>query len=181
MTREQWIALAVGLVGLFWVLGAHNRLVALRNRIGEAWALVDEQLQRRQQVLPALVDALRGPLAGEHRALDATLLAHAEQQGAAERLRQRPVQTEAALAWVAAEGALASALARLQSLVEQQAALRESTAIAAWQRELLDAGQRLGFARQLFNDAAEVYDRAARQFPTRVVARLFNFGLAGRL
>lgn len=181
MTLQQGAVLGITLLLMFWVVGAHNRLVALRNRIGDAWAQIDEQLRRRKEALPPLVSALREPLAGEHSALDAVLLAQAQVQAAADRLRGKPVQADASAALVAAEGALGSAQARLLALMEQQAALREQADIAEWKREIQDADQRLGFARQLFNDAVAVYNAAAHQFPTRAVARLFGFGPAGAL
>ena len=90
MTGGQVAALAVGAVLVFWMVGAYNRLVALRNAIGAAWAQVDEQLQRRRLVLESMAQALRPGLAEEPAALEALLGALLQVQAAADAVRARP-------------------------------------------------------------------------------------------
>lgn len=182
MSGEQIAVLAVAAVLVFWMVGAYNRLVAHRNAIGSALAQVAELLQRRSAALVALAAALREPMSGEQGTLDALLAADAQQRQAVEALRQRPVMGPLALAVVAAEMALAASLSRTLALLDQYPEARDDPAGAAPQVAVLrEIEPRLAFARQLHNDAAAAYNEAARQFPTRLVARLFGFGTAGRL
>lgn len=181
MSDAQIAWLVVAAVLAFWMVGAYNRLVELRNQIGNAWQLVDEVLKKRGEAATALVTALRGPLAAEQGALDALLTAQAQVRAAADALGARPVMHSLAGALVQAEGAMSSASSRVLALLEQQPGLRGDAAIAPHAATLRDSGARLAFARQLFNDAAQAYNAAARQFPTRLLTRLYGFGTAGRL
>jgi LemA protein len=176
-----WISAAVAALLMFWMLGAYNRLVRLRGAITSAWAQVEAQLQRRALALPELVAALREPLASEHRALDAVLSAQAAVLAAAAKLKSAPVQAAATAELTQALAALDAALARTLALMEQQPALRAVAELAQTRRELHDSDLRLAFARQLYNDAAHPYDEALRQWPTRLLRRLYRFELCGRL
>ena len=181
MSSGQVFTLLGAAVIVFWMVGAYNRLVRLRNDIGAAWAQIDKQLGRRAQALPVLLAALREPMGAEGPALDAVAAAQQHLQSAADALRPGPVQADAATALAGASVRLDATLARLLALLDQHPALREDAVVAKSLRELHDADLRLAFARQLFNDAGLVYDRAARQFPTRLLSRLYNFSAAGRL
>lgn len=181
MTHEQIGLLVAAAVLAFWMVGAYNRLVALRNQIGAAWQLVDEVLGKRGEAAIALVTALRGPLAAEQGALDALLTAQAQVRAAADALGARPVMHTLAGALVQAEGAMGAAASRVLALLDQQAELRGDAAVAPHAAVLRDSAARLAFARQLFNDQAQAYNAAARQFPTRLLTRLYGFGTAGRL
>lgn len=172
-------AVAGGAVLLFWVIGANNRLVALRNGITGAWGKVQEALNQRARGVAALAALLREPMAAEQGALDTWLAAHAAAAKAAASLGSKPVNETAAQAWVAAETALAAAASRLLALLEPQPELQQQPGVA----EALDAwreGQaRLPFVRQLFNEAATAYNDAVALFPTRIVARGFRMHRAG--
>lgn len=181
MTPARLAIVAVAAVLALWAVGAYNRLVGLRAAIVSAAQLVDEALRRRGDAVAPLVAALRGPLAGEHGALDALLAAQAQVRTAAEALRARPVVPEPAAALVAAEAAMASASSRVLALVEQQAALREDDAVAPHLAAMAEGASRLAFARQLFNESAATYEAAAAQFPTRLLRPVFGFRAAGRL
>jgi LemA protein len=181
VSTEQIVLVAVAALLVFWTLGAHNRLVELRNCIIAAWAQVDEPLQRRTTAVTPLVGGLRAHFPDEQGALDAVLAALAQVQAAADALRARPALALRAAALATAESALSSALSRLLALVEHRAGLGADAALAPHVAALREATQRLAFARQLFNDAVDTYNAAAHQFPTRVLARLFGFGPAGML
>lgn len=181
MSLGQIAGLLGAAVLVFWMVGAYNRLVALRNRIGAAWQQVDEVLQRRGEAVAPLVGALRDALVGEGAALDALLAAQAQVAAAADGLRPRPMVADAAQAVVRAEGLMAAASARVLALLDLQSELRGSQAVAPHAQVLRDAEPRLAFARQLFNDAVQGYNDAARQWPTRWLTRLYGFGTAGRL
>jgi LemA protein len=175
MTAEPWLLAAGAALVVFWILGAHNRLVALRNTIISAWAQVEEPLRRRTAMIAPLVAGLREALPDESGTLDAALAAAGRLHSAAEALRQRPASAERAASFTRAESALGAALARLLALSDAQAGP------AAHAAGLRDAQQRIDFARQVFNAAVAAYNEAARQFPTRIVSRLFGFGPAGML
>jgi len=181
MSTGQITTLLVAAVGVFWMVGAYNRLVRLRNAIGAAWAQFDAQLQRRTQALPVLVSALEHSMAAERSTLDAVAVAERQAQGAAEAMRAAPVQHQSASTLLAALAQLDSTLARLIALLDQHPALRAVDAVAANLRELHDADLRQAFARQLFNDAVQAYNEALDQFPTRLLVGFFRFAPAGRL
>ncbi len=179
MSTTQWVVLAVAAVIVFWMVGAYNRLVALRNAIGAAWQQIDAALGHRAAVLPPLLAAIREPLAVETGALEALQAAQAHAAQAARALSARPVAVDAAAGWVQAEGALASRAVRVLALLDQQTALRDSAAVAALLQAWRQADAELVFARRVFDAAALAYNQAARQRPTRWLVRLYGFGLAG--
>ncbi len=181
MSRAQIIALALGAITLFWMVGAHNRLVALRNAITQAWARLQDTLDQRARILEPLLAALRVPLAAEHGALDALQTAHAEARRAAAAMAQRPVHPDPAQAWTAAEAAVSAAAARVMALLDQHAELRDGEPVVALATAWHHCQARLPVAREVFNDAAAAYDEARVLFPTRLLMRLFRFGPAGRL
>jgi LemA protein len=181
VSTEQLLLAAAAALLVFWMLGAHNRLVELRNLIIAAWAQVDEPLQRRASALGPLVAALRAHLSDEQGALDAVHAAQSQVQSAADTLRARPALAPRAAALAGAEAALQAALARLLALLEHRGDLAGADDLAPHLATLRDSTQRLVFARQLFNDAVQRYNDAAQQFPTRLLSRLFGFGPAGIL
>lgn len=182
MSGEQIGIIAVAAILVFWMVGAYNRLVAHRSAIGSALAQLAELQQRRSAALVALAAAVRAPLDGEHGTLDALLAADAQHRQAVEALRQRPVMGPLAAAVVAAENSLAASLTRTLALLEQHPEARDDPQGAAPQvATLREIEPRLAFARQLYNEAVASYNTAARQFPTRLLTRLFGFGTAGRL
>jgi LemA protein len=181
MSVEQLWVIGIAALLLFWALGAHNRVVALRSAIAAAWAQVDASLQRRAAAIAALVTGLRGHMPDEQGTLDAVLVAQGKVQAAADALRPRPAHVDRAQALMQAEGTLSAALARLLALLDHQPALRLDSELAPPLAVLHDTAPRLAFARQVFNDAARVYNDASRQFPTRLLVRLFGFAPAGEL
>jgi len=181
MSDAQIAVLVAAAILVFWMVGAYNRLVAMRTAIGSAWQLVGEVLAKRGDAVLALVAALREPLAGEQGALDALLAAEKQVRNAAVALGARPVMAPLAGALIAGEAAMASAASRVLALLEQHAELRTDAAVAPQVAVLNDSVSRLAFARQLFNDAAQAYNDAAHQFPTRLLVQMFGFGPAGRI
>jgi LemA protein len=180
MQAWQWATIAAIAIGVFWMVGAYNRLVALRTTIGAAFVQVEAALARRAALAASLVAALREPFAAEAGALDALVAALREVASAAEALKARPVAPAAAAALVAAEAGFAASFARVQSLAETApaGAVPEAAVPLASLAQLRPA---LAFARGLYNQAAEAYDDAIDLFPMRMLARLYGFGPAGRL
>lgn len=175
-----WIALLMlAAVLLFWVIGAYNRLVSMRNDIAQAWAKVQQALDQRGAAVEPLVAALREPMAAEQGALQTWLAAHAEASRCAAAMAARPVAEPQAQAWVAAEGTLAAAASRVLALLDQHAELRLQDPVAELTASWRDGQARLPFARQLFNEAAGAYNEALQVLPTQVVARGFGLERAG--
>jgi len=181
VSTQQLLLIAAAALGVFWMLGAYNRLVALRNGIIAAWAQVDEPLLRRTAALLPLAATLRPHLQDEQGTLDTVLAAQTELQSAADALRVQPALASRAARLVGAEARLQAGLSRLLALLEQRSGLVVAEDLAPHVAALHDASQRLAFARQLFNDAVDGYNEAARQFPTRLLSSLFGFGVAGKL
>lgn len=173
--------LALAAVLVFWMVGAYNRLVALRNAIAAAWAGIAQSLHQRGEVVAPLLVALHEPLAAEHGALDALRTSHAQAQAAAAEMKAHPLSPAAVAGWRNAESALASAASRVLSLLDQHADLRTApvvaTAVATWQL----AESRLIYGCQVFDAAVVAYNEATAQLPTRWLLRLFGFATAGRL
>ncbi len=181
MSSAWLVAGIVGAVLVFWMLGAYNRLVALRNQIGAAWAKVDEVRQQRAAGLAPLLQALDEPLVARHSALDDMAVAHAQTESAATAMSTKPVSTDHARAWTRAESDLAATASRVFALVEVDAVLQQSDAVSQGSAAWRDSGTRLAFARQTYNEAAGLYDEAIAVWPTRLLVRSFGFTPAGRL
>lgn len=181
MSVEQLAVLALAAVLVFWMVGAYNRLVALRNAIAAAWAGLAETLRQRGEVVAPLLAALHGPLAAEHGALESLRSSHGQAQAAATEMKSHPLSPAAVTGWRHAESALASAASRVLALLDQHAELRSApavaTAVATWQL----AESRLVYGCQVFDAAVVAYNEASAQLPTRWLLRLFGFEPAGRL
>ena len=174
-----WLAL-LAVLGL-WMLGAHNRITALRATLLSAWAQVDQVLGQRAQALADLLAAAAQPLASESAALDAVAAAQAQVLLASEALRRRPVALDTVADLGKADAVLAAVLVRLLALVDQQAALLADDTVQAPLKTLRELQPRLLFARQMFNQAGYNHNLAIGQFPTRLLGSVFRFGQAGRL
>jgi LemA protein len=177
----QAVVLVLAAVTLFWMLGAYNRLVSLRNAVGAAWRTVDELLAARAAAVGSLLAALREPLAGEAAALDALAAAQARVADAARTMGDHAVRADAAVALGQAEAAFGPAGTRVRALVEAEAVLRDLEAVQAPLAALHELAPRLAFARQAFNDAMQAHNGAIAQWPTRLLARLYGFVPGGTL
>lgn len=174
-----WLALAA-LIGL-WMLGAHNRVTALRGAVIGAWGAVDQALAQRAEALAALLAAVATPLASEAAALDAVSAAQAQVLAATDAVRRKPVTPDAVADLSKADAVLAAVLVRLLALVEQQSALQAAPAVGEALAALRQGPPQLAFARQRFNEAGSAYNAATQQYPTRLLESVFRFGQAGKL
>lgn len=147
-------------VGL-WVMSAYNRLVALKNQVINAWKQIDVQLKRRHDLIPNLIESVKGAMNFEKSTLEAVIKARNAAQSAS------GVQQVAA-----AEGQLTQALGKLFALTEAYPDLKATNNIGQLQEELVSTENKIGFARQLYNDTATSYNTAQQQFPTNLVAGL---------
>ncbi len=174
-----WLLLLAVLA--LWLLGAHNRITALKSAVLSAWLQVDAALLARGQALAALLQAVAAPLASETAALEAVAGAQAQVQAAADLVRRSPAAADPVADLGKADAVLAAVLVRLLALVEQQPALLADPAVADTLKTLRALPGRLAFARQVFNEAGSAYNLATQQFPTRLLGSLLRFGRAGRL
>ena len=159
------ILIALVIVGLYLV-ATYNRLINLKNQVFNAWKQIDVQLKRRHDLIPNLVNTVRGVMQYERETLEAVVQAR-NQELAVER---RPGASVAQTA--AAEAALSGALGRLMAVVEAYPDLKAAGNVAQLQEELTSTENKIGFARQLYNDTATQYNSAQQQFPANLVAGL---------
>ncbi len=181
---ESWEPLVWSVIGVvigFWMVGAYNRLMRLRNQLGVAWAQIDALLMRREEALTQMIAALREPLVDESGALDALAAAQIHVHASADGVRQKPESADATRAFAATLGPWASAFSRVTALVEQRPQVHQAESVATPRAELTESQARWPFARQAFNDAVQAYNAAAAQWPTRLLARLFSFRAASPL
>jgi LemA protein len=159
------IVIVVILVVLAGILIAlYNRLVRLRNRAENAWAQVDVQLRRRYDLIPNIVEAVKGYAAHERGTFDEVTKARAAAQQA------QGVQEQAQ-----AENLLTQAIGRLFAVAEAYPELRATENFQQLQAQLADTEQKIAISRQVYNDAVLTYDTALETVPTNVVAGVFNF------
>ena len=181
MSITGWIGLGLLAVVLLWAIAAYNRLVQLRNRIANAFGQIDVQLKRRHDLVPNLVAVARGYLQHESATLEAVIQARSQAQSAAKTARGAPGSAEALGALAVAEGALGGSLGRLMVVAEAYPELKADATMQSLSEELTSTENRLGFARQAYNDEVLDFNNDAAQFPTLIVARLLGFALAPML
>jgi LemA protein len=157
----QWILLIVLVVVALWVMGAYNALISLKNQVVNAWKQIDVQLKRRHDLIPNLVNTVKGAMDFERSTLDAVISA-----------RNKAVSAQGVAATAKAEGELTQALGRLFALTEAYPELKSSQNVLQLQEELTSTENKIGFARQLYNDVATQYNTKQMQFPTNLVAGL---------
>ena len=181
MSATAWIVLALVAVVVIWAIAVYNRLVQLRNRIANAFGQIDVQLKRRYDLIPNLVEVARGYLAHEAATLEAVIKARGQAQGAAAAARAAPTSAGAMGALAVAEQALGGSLGRLMMVAESYPELKADATMQSLSEELTSTENRLGFARQAYNDQVLDFNDQAAQFPAIVVARLLGFPTAPML
>src|ERR1041385_4607467 len=146
---------------LLWVVGAYNRLVALKNQVVNGWKQIDVQLKRRHDLIPNLVNTVKGSMDFERSTLEAVISA-----------RNKAVSATGVQATAKAEGELTQALGRLFALTENYPDLKSNQNVLQLQEELPSTENKISFARQLYNDTATEYNTKQMTFPTNLVAGL---------
>jgi LemA protein len=182
MIRALFILLIVIVVPVFfvlmWVVGAYNRLVALRNRFKNAYAQIDVQLKRRYDLIPNLVETAKGYIKHERGTLEAVVAARNAASAANVRAAQNPGDAAAMKDLSGAETALTSTLGRLFAVAEAYPDLKANTTMMALMEELTSTENKVAIARQAYNDSVMAYNTQRETFPTNMVAGPFNFGPA---
>ena len=175
MSLQTMVVMALAALLIFWAVGAYNRLVRLKNIIANAFGQIDVQLKRRYDLIPNLVEAARKYLSHEKDTLEAVIAARNQARSASEAVRSRPGRAEGVVALAAAEQALTGSLGQLFALSEAYPELKADQTIRDRSEELTSTENKVGFARQAYNDAVLDYNNAQAQFPALLIARLFSF------
>ncbi len=164
------IFIAVLLVIAFLFVGAYNKLVSLKAQVENAWKQIDVQLKRRHDLIPNLVNTVRGAMGFERETLEAVV----EARNRAVAVVSGTPSPSGVAATAAAETQLTGALSRLMAVVEAYPDLKATGNVAQLQEELSSTENKIAFARQLYNDTATRYNATQRMFPTVLFA-----GMAG--
>jgi LemA protein len=155
------VLLGIIVLVVLWIIGAYNGLIALKNKVANAWKQIDVQLKRRHDLIPNLVNTVKGAMDFERNTLEAVIAA-----------RNKAVNATGVAATAKAEGELTQALGRLFALTEAYPDLKATGNVAQLQEELTSTENKIGFARQLYNDVATEYNTRQATFPTMLVAGL---------
>jgi LemA protein len=166
--ETMWVLLVVVVIAGVWIIGAYNGLISLKNQTVNAFKQIDVQLKRRHDLIPNLVNAVKGAMDFERSTLEAVIQARNQ----AVKVNAAGAGPEAMKQVSQAENALSGALSRLLVTVERYPQLKATGNIGQLQEELTSTENRIAFARQLYNDTATQYNTKQQQFPTTLVAGL---------
>lgn len=159
------IIVLIGIVVVvLWAIVAYNRLVSLRNQVANGWRQIDVQLKRRHDLIPNLVNAVKGYMKYEQETLQRVIEA-----------RNQAVAAQGVAEAAQRESELTAALGRLFALVESYPELKANQNVLQLQEELTSTENKIAFARQFYNDIATKYNIARESFPSSIIATLFRF------
>ncbi|MGI8709168.1 MAG: LemA family protein [Actinomycetota bacterium] len=159
-----WIVLGVVVLLVLLLMVTYNKLVRLRNQIEAAWSQIDVQLKRRYDLIPNLVETVKGYAAHERETLESVT-----------RARQQAMDARGIEDQAQAENMLTQTLRSLFAVAEAYPDLKANQNFLALQEELTGTEGRIAFARQFYNERVLVYDNALEQFPSNLIAGAFNF------
>ena len=162
---KWWIILIIVLVLLvLWVISTYNKLIALRNRVKDQWAQIDVQLKRRFDLIPNLVETVKGYTKHESETLEAVIKA-----------RNTYVTARTPEAQMKADGELTQAISKLFALTESYPDLKANTNFQHLQEELTQTESKIASARQFYNDTVMLYNNKVSMVPSNIIASLFKF------
>jgi LemA protein len=159
-----WVLAAVVAALVLWGILTYNRLIGLRNQTANGWRQIDVQLKRRHDLIPNLVNTVRGAMEFERETLTQVMEA-----------RARAVAATGPADAARREGELGQALGRLMAVAENYPQLKANENVKMLQEELSSTENRVGFARQFYNDIATRYNISQQTFPANTVASSFGF------
>src|SRR4051794_40077119 len=173
-----WVLLGIIVVLAVWAVAIYNGLVALRNRFKNAFAQIDVQLKRRYDLIPNLVETVKGYIKHERETLEAVIKARNSAVSAAQAAAAAPGNPAAMQQLGQAEGALTGVLGRMFALAESYPDLKANQNMLSLQEELTSTENKVAFARQAFNDSVMEYNTKRESFPDNFFAGTFGFGPA---
>ena len=171
------LGVIVGVIVLLamFIAGIYNGLVTLRNRYKNAYSQIDVQLKRRYDLIPNLVEAVKGYMAHEKGTLNEVIEARNRAMSAGQQASANPGDPNAMQKLNQAEGQLGGALGRMFALSEAYPDLKANTNMLQLQEELTSTENKVSFARQAFNDAVTAYNTKREVFPNVIFAVMFGF------
>jgi LemA protein len=164
MSTTGWVVLGVVVVIVIWAISVYNGLVAMRQRTNQAFADIDVQLKQRHDLIPNLVETVKGYAAHESGTLQAVIAA-----------RQTAVAAPGVEQKVAAENMLSGALGKLFALSESYPNLKADANFRQLQSDLSDIENKLAASRRFYNNAVQEYNTGIQQFPAAIFAGMFGF------
>jgi LemA protein len=162
-----WIVVAIVAIVVVWAISLYNRLIGQRNQVLNGWRQIDVQLKRRHDLIPNLVNTVRGAMEFERDTLTQVMEA-----------RSRAVSATGPLDAAKKEGELTQALGRLFAVAENYPTLKANDNVKMLQEELASTENKVGFARQFYNDIATKFNTAQQTFPVNMFAASFGFSPA---
>lgn len=164
MSISTVIVLAIIVIAVIWAIGVYNGLIAMRQRVNEAFADIDVQLRQRHDLIPNLVETVKGYAAHERGTLDDVVKA-----------RNAAVAAQGPAQQAAAENQLTGALRQLFALAENYPDLKASSNFQQLQAELSDLENKIAASRRFFNNAVQEYNTGIQRFPAALFASSFGF------
>lgn len=158
------IVLLLVIVLVLWAILKYNALITLRNQVQNGWKQIDVQLKRRHDLIPNLVNTVKGYMEFEQETLTKVIAA-----------RNAAISASGVADAAAKEGELSGALSRLFALAENYPNLKANENVRALQEELASTENKIGFARQFYNDIATKFNIAQQTFPGNLIANSFGF------
>ncbi|MDA8991637.1 LemA family protein [Opitutales bacterium] len=179
MTSTVITLIVIGILGLFIIfaiIGVYNKLVTLKNRFENAFSQIEVQLQRRYDLIPNLIETVKGYMAHEKETLEAVIQARNQAQSSLQTASQNPGDASAMAGLAGAEGMLGGALGRIFALSESYPDLKANQNMANLQEELSSTENKVAFSRQAFNDSVTTYNTYKQTFPPVFFAGMFGHG-----
>ncbi|HEX9432059.1 MAG TPA: LemA family protein [Burkholderiales bacterium] len=173
-----WVVLAIIVALAVWAIGIYNGLVTLRNRFKNAFSQIDVQLKRRYDLIPNLVESVKGYMQHERGTLEAVIKARGSALSASQQAAAKPGDPAAMQGLAQAEGALGGALGRLLAVFEQYPDLKANQNVLGLQEELSSTENKISFSRQAYNDSVMEYNTKRESFPDNIFAGMFGFSAA---
>jgi LemA protein len=175
------ILLVIVVVLALWIVGIYNGLVTARNAFKNAFAQIDEQLQRRFDLIPNLVETAKGYIKHERETLEAVIAARSAAMSGLSAAKASPGDPAAMAELASSQGMLNGALGRLMAVAEAYPDLKANQNMMQLSEELTSTENKVAFARQAFNDSVMSYNNRREVFPSSVIAGMFQFAPAALL
>ena len=175
------VIVGVLIVLAMFVVGIYNKLVTLKNRFENAFSQIEVQLQRRYDLIPNLIETVKGYMKHEKETLEAVIQARNQASGSLQAASKNPGDASAIAGLAGAEGMLGGALGRLFALSESYPDLKANQNMANLQEELSSTENKVAFSRQAFNDSVTAYNTYKQTFPPVFFAGMFGHGQDGTL
>lgn len=170
------VILGVIALAILWMIIVYNKLVEMRNQVKNAWSQIDVQLQRRYDLIPNLIETVKGYMTYEKGTLESVINARNQAVAARQSVAQAggPTEEGSIKQIIAAESTLKSSLGNLFALAENYPQLKANETMQNLQEELSSTENKIAFARQAYNDQAMGYNTAQQVFPAVLIASIFK-------